>query len=180
MLRGRFWRKLARVESDSPPNLPEPPNDDLAGLAEAYIAAIRSHPDRFPAPAGERPSELEQKLGWSLEMFVGGKLDASGAGGEGWWTDGIDFDAVSAPSERKLVVRGRLWSLAEQSTWMDPVMVTLELAATLPQIESYEVAFRDAETRYPVESGFTWSDFKGWLVTVQGSEYPPRMTPQQP
>jgi hypothetical protein len=60
---------------------------------------------------------------------------------------------------------------------IDPVLVTLDLAATLPQIASYEVAFGDAEKgigqlTWTESSALEWSDLKAWLITVRGSGYP--------
>ena len=100
---------------------------------------------------------------------------------DGWWADGFDADAGTAPSERRLVVRGRLtWVDGVYELggwWVDPVLVTLDLSATLTQIDSYEVSFGDAKTgvrKVPLrrDSPTHWSDLQQWLITVRGSGYP--------
>jgi hypothetical protein len=182
------------VTSESYESLRDRLEGDLAKHAETCIAAVESWSERFP------PSQVTLEplgeLASALEYFAGRALLHDERWGEDWWADGFWVDAASAPAKRKLVVHGRLiWAEGDQGVFglgsfdealgkfhapgcrIDPVLVTLDLAATLPQIASYEVAFGDAEKgigqlRWTESSALEWSDLKAWLITVRGSGYP--------
>ncbi len=142
---------------------------ELADEVAAFIAASEAD----SADTQERLISLGQRLEWlayeALRQHEGWSRY--------WWVDGLDCESALVAAPSTVAIRGVLIWVDGDNWWIDPVRLVLRLASTLPQIDSYEIAFGDAVTGvgqipYGDHPPQEWGAVTSWLITVRGRGYP--------
>jgi hypothetical protein len=121
-------------ESDAVP-------DDLITELAAGVRAYLALADR-DSPAGQ---EWLQRICGQLEWFLNGLL----RGHEGWtrhrYVDGLIPDSVAVTSPVAIEIRAiMIWGKG-RAQWVEPFLGVVRISPAADRIESYELAFGDAE-----------------------------------